>query len=1520
MFRSSPLHLSAAGITPLLKVAGRWLAVACLCAGSAHAQNGPRLDGPPSSAQQTVSAAATAQTTQSTTADGFTVWREDIDSSCSYSDHNYSLDINSDPSEMSEIQYTMTNYDVDYVDTSGACAGGPEVDVFSFNGNPLGVLTGANNSWSVNTYALTQSQIVNGSNAVKIDTDSTGTGCWCVGVGYIEVRAKVGFNVQSRTPAANEQNRAFAASDVDLTVTFSSDYDPASVTASTFALEYRDAAGSWQSVAGSYESVNASEVRMVPSADLKDGIRYRVTLKSGANGVLSTAGGQLAADEQWDFWTVPDLDVTDSFGGSACASTAASTCPGLEAAIFQVSRNEPLSIGKDAVARVYMRWVKHADVLDADQVQQLSADIELDGGGISTSTSGTVSRPDLWTSAQLQSAGNSVNVYHRPTSGADYTVKVTPKPQSNKTSVVYQADQSASSNGTAPTLSFDYYFIKDGNWSGGVPTASRSAGIALLSSGTQYAEDAFPLSSATYNTRSDLQIGYTYTGNTVAEGSCGNVQEVACPTPAGGTIARSELRCTVQALANLRGSRSVIAASTGNALCPGATAFALGKVFIAQDGSGANAETVGHELGHVYGLVAGSSTRHRDSSTGLEGFQVRTRVNRSITENPAQAISLMHTVVQQTGTQWIHNLDYETLLGNAGSFLIPTQLQSASMVAAAATTSYITLSGVVDFTSNQIVLYPAYLLDEPADTGSSSGSCSVELRNGQGVALATTHVTPGDDLTVYGSSEESNDAASQSDAAFQVSLPWDDSAQSIVMNCGTGFEATLVRSAHDPVASIASPTDGTVVSGTISVNWDLSDEDGDTLSSQLQLSVDGGSSWDAVSLFSAATSASVDTSQLANGALALRVMVSDGFNVAYAYRNVTVANALALHSTSPYDGATDVPVGSQIKARFQSDIDSATLTTTSFTLVAGSTSVAATLSYDAASRVATLTPTAALTPSTTYTARLSSAIKGAGGEAFSTTQWSFTTEADRYGPSIVELAPLNGASGVPLNALLQVRFDKAIDTATLTTDSIRLTSVADDLPVDAALSYSTSDYRLLVVPSATLTPGWEYRLAVSTAVEDASGKALTGPAEARFQTGDTLSDGVRIVGNYSDAARDDDADGRYDALDINAQVEILTAGTYNLNGRLLDSSGRLIDWASSGNVSLQRGVHSLTLSYDSVPISNSGLDGPYVLDALNLYSTSNPDISDVEYQAWQTRAYDVEDFASVMRVGPLPDQVLKVDQGSVNAFNLEALSTHETEPVTSIGYSVLVNSDSRVGVSIDSDSNVWLQTTTGNTAESDVTILAEDTLGNQVVSRFHVSVQVPYAAALSADYASSMSVGETQTITVTVLDQFDALYADALALDFSATLGSVEPSSTSTQNGVASVEYAAGTVPGPSVLTVAAANASPTLTLAIDIASSPAHYRATLINRDVISRSTQSQFAVGLELHRDGKRVTDEAVGLELVLDATGQVVRDQDMTAGKRRYGAVIDIGDLAAARYTLRATVSSSGEAFTGHVLIRR
>jgi len=107
-------------------------------------------------------------------------------------------------------------------------------------------------------------------------------------------------------------------------------------------------------------------------------------------------------------------------------------------------------------------------------------------------------------------------------------------------------------------------------------------------------------------------------------------------------------------------------------------------------------------------------------------------------------------------------------------------------------------------------------------------------------------------------------------------------------------------------------------------------------------------------------------------------------------------------STDPLNNAIDVPLNKVIGATFNVTMDPLTITTTSFTLKAGVTSVLGTVNY--LGKIASFTPTANLLPSTLYTATVTTLAKNLTGVSIASDYvWSFTTHASLVVAPIVDL-------------------------------------------------------------------------------------------------------------------------------------------------------------------------------------------------------------------------------------------------------------------------------------------------------------------------------------------------------------------------------------------------------------------------------------------------------------------------------------------------------------------------------------
>ena len=125
-------------------------------------------------------------------------------------------------------------------------------------------------------------------------------------------------------------------------------------------------------------------------------------------------------------------------------------------------------------------------------------------------------------------------------------------------------------------------------------------------------------------------------------------------------------------------------------------------------------------------------------------------------------------------------------------------------------------------------------------------------------------------------------------------------------------------------------------------------------------------------------------------------------NASGASNSVTVTESTPADNTPPTvagrvpaPNATGVANNAQVKVTFSEAMDSSTITTSTITLKQGSTGVAGSVTYDAATRTATFTPASALADGTSYTVTVvggSGGVKDAGSNAMTADDsWSFNT-------------------------------------------------------------------------------------------------------------------------------------------------------------------------------------------------------------------------------------------------------------------------------------------------------------------------------------------------------------------------------------------------------------------------------------------------------------------------------------------------------------------------------------------------
>jgi hypothetical protein len=206
-----------------------------------------------------------------------------------------------------------------------------------------------------------------------------------------------------------------------------------------------------------------------------------------------------------------------------------------------------------------------------------------------------------------------------------------------------------------------------------------------------------------------------------------------------------------------------------------------------------------------------------------------------------------------------------------------------------------------------------------------------------------------------------------------------------------------------------------------------------------------------------------------------------------------------------------VAVDTNVEATFSEAMNPNTISTTTFTLTkqGDPTPLAATVSYDAASKNATLDPTSDLEAGATYTATLkggATGVKDLAGNALTADKtWSFTTvaPADTTAPTVSTVAPQDGATDVALSTNVEATFSEDMDASTIDGTTFTLTKQGATTPVGATVAYDAANKKVVLDPNADLDQGATYTATVkggTGGVKDLAGNALAADKTRSFTT------------------------------------------------------------------------------------------------------------------------------------------------------------------------------------------------------------------------------------------------------------------------------------------------------------------------------------------------------------------------------------------------------------------------------------
>jgi hypothetical protein len=202
-------------------------------------------------------------------------------------------------------------------------------------------------------------------------------------------------------------------------------------------------------------------------------------------------------------------------------------------------------------------------------------------------------------------------------------------------------------------------------------------------------------------------------------------------------------------------------------------------------------------------------------------------------------------------------------------------------------------------------------------------------------------------------------------------------------------------------------------------------------------------------------------------------------------------------STSPANGATAVPITAVVTVTFSEAMDSASVATGgAFTLTAtvAGTLVTGTVTYNMDTHVATFTPSSPLSNNIGYTATITTGVKDLAGNFMAAPKvFAFTTIADTTPPTVLSTSPSNGATAVPITAVVTVTFSEAMDSASVATGgAFTLKETVAGTPVAGTVTYDMVTHIATFTPAGSLAAATtNYTATVTTAAKDVAGNPLS---------------------------------------------------------------------------------------------------------------------------------------------------------------------------------------------------------------------------------------------------------------------------------------------------------------------------------------------------------------------------------------------------------------------------------------------
>jgi len=219
--------------------------------------------------------------------------------------------------------------------------------------------------------------------------------------------------------------------------------------------------------------------------------------------------------------------------------------------------------------------------------------------------------------------------------------------------------------------------------------------------------------------------------------------------------------------------------------------------------------------------------------------------------------------------------------------------------------------------------------------------------------------------------------------------------------------------------------------------------------------------------------------------------------------------SFSLVSTSPLNGATNVPVTSAVTFTMSNLINAASVNPNTVYVYASNNNQIVAGNYNVSGAAVTFTPLTQY-PANTSIGMCVNGLTDEAGNAAASQCYSFTTTStpDNTAPTVT-ITPANGSTNVGLNSQVVLIFSKSINPATITQNTVTLFN--GDSPLNYGLTISRDNRTVVLNPAGNaFTPGATITVALSNGVKDLSGNALAGTS-SQFTLTTALSNNAPSV-------------------------------------------------------------------------------------------------------------------------------------------------------------------------------------------------------------------------------------------------------------------------------------------------------------------------------------------------------------------------------------------------------------------------